>query len=105
MPNKKKRVVKKALKKARKNTTVDPIMKKVAGKTQDPVRSGSAGSGKITKTTKAAKLRGLQSKVTSTRVKKKIQTVNKAAKKGIDQELGPGIGMTGIPCSKAVLIK
>lgn len=88
MPNKKKRVYKRALRKARKNTTVDPYLKNIAGKTQDPVRSGSAGSGKITKTTKAAKLRGAQSKVTSTRVKKKIQTVNKAAKKGIDTLMG-----------------
>ena len=88
MPNKKKRVYKKALRKARKNTTVDPIMKKVAGKTQDPVRSGSAGSGKVTKTTKAAELRGAYGKVTSTRVKKKIQTAKKTSKKAMDTLMG-----------------
>ena len=54
------------------------IMAKVVGRTQDPVKSGSAGSGKITKTTDAAKVRGAYSKVTSTRVKKKIQTANAA---------------------------
>tara|TARA_R110002012_G_scaffold197780_1_gene366432 strand:+ start:147 stop:452 length:306 start_codon:yes stop_codon:yes gene_type:complete len=48
----KKRKVKKIIKNAKKNTTVSPVMKKVASRTQDPVRSGSAGSGKVKKTTK-----------------------------------------------------
>ena len=88
MPNKKKRVYKRALKKARKNTTVDPYLKKIASKTQDPVRSGSAGSGKVTKTTDAAKVRGAYGKVTSTRVKKKIQTAKKASKRAVDTLMG-----------------
>lgn len=53
-PKKIKRKTKKTVRKLKKGKGVDPqaaaIMKKVAGKTQDPVRSGSAGSGKVTKT-------------------------------------------------------
>ncbi len=51
----KKRKAKKTIKNAKKNTTVSPVMKKVASRTQDPVRSGSAGSGKIKKTPKTKK--------------------------------------------------
>ena len=51
---KKKKSTKKTVRKLKKGKGVDPqaaaVMKKVAGKTQDPVRSGSAGSGKVTKT-------------------------------------------------------
>jgi len=49
----KKRKAKKTIRKAKKNTTVNPIIKNIASRTQDPVRSGSAGSGKVTKTTKS----------------------------------------------------
>ena len=52
----KKRKAKKTIKNAKKNTTVSPVMKKVASKTQDPVRSGSAGSGKVTKSKKLTAL-------------------------------------------------
>ena len=64
------------------------IMKNIVSRTQDPVRSGSAGSGKITKTTDAAKVRGAYSIVTPTRVKKKIQTAKKASKKAVDSLMG-----------------
>ena len=48
----KKRKAKKTIRNAKKNTTVSPYMKSITSKTQDPVRSGSAGSGSVKKTPK-----------------------------------------------------
>tara|TARA_R110000822_G_scaffold43649_1_gene117677 strand:+ start:1324 stop:1641 length:318 start_codon:yes stop_codon:yes gene_type:complete len=95
MPDNKKakRAGKKVIRKIKRGKDVQSqsskdVMSKVVRRTQDPVKSGSAGSGKITKTTDAAKVRGAYSKVTSTRVKKKIQTAKKASKKAVDSLMG-----------------
>ena len=89
---KKKKSTKKTVRKLKKGKGVDPqaaaIMKKIAGKTSDPVKSGSAGSGKITKTTSRQKVTGAGQSNLSTRMKKKLQSTKKAIKKGVDTFMG-----------------
>lgn len=89
---KRKKSTKKTVRKLKKGKGVDPqaaaVMKKVAGKTQDPVRSGSAGSGKITKTTTRAKIQAPGQSAMSTRAKKNLVTAKKRVKKTIDTVMG-----------------
>jgi len=55
------------------------IMAKVVGRTQDPVRGGSAGSGSVKKTTTQQKIQGKTQSLLSTRAKKKVIAINKAS--------------------------
>ena len=64
------------------------IMAKVVGRTTDPARGGSAGSGSIKKTTALQKVQGKTQSVLSTRAKKKVVSVNKAVKKGLGYSKG-----------------
>jgi len=84
----KKRKAKKTIRNAKKNTTVSPYMKSIASRTKDPVKSGSAGSGKITKTTTRKKVDGVLQKPLSTRMKKTDQTAKKTRKKVVDTVFG-----------------
>jgi len=81
----KKRKAKKTIRKAKKNTTVNPYIKSIASRTQDPVKGGS---GSITKTTTRQKVDGALQKPYSTRVKKKIQSAGKTTKKIVDSVMG-----------------
>jgi len=89
---KRKKSTKKTVRKLKKGKGVDPqaaaVMKKVAGKTSDPVKSGSAGSGKITKTTSRQKVQSTLQKPLSTRAKKLNQTAKKRVKGAIDAVMG-----------------
>ena len=79
MPDNKKakRAGKKVIRKIKRGKDVQSqsskdVMSKVVRRTQDPVKSGSAGSGSIKKTPKT----------------KKIQTAKKASKKAVDSLMG-----------------
>jgi len=87
----KKRKVKKAIKnadKSGKTAASEAYLSKIVSRTKDPVKSGSAGSGSITKPTTRQKVEGTLQKPYSTRVKKTLQSVNKATKKGVDTVMG-----------------
>tara|TARA_R110000744_G_scaffold52468_7_gene112433 strand:- start:1478 stop:1840 length:363 start_codon:yes stop_codon:yes gene_type:complete len=87
----KKRKVKKAIKRADKSgktAASAAYLKNIVSRTTDPVKSGSSGSGSITKTTTRQKVEGALQKPYSTRVKKALQSQNKAVKKGVDAVMG-----------------
>tara|TARA_R100000935_G_scaffold45218_2_gene68302 strand:- start:5954 stop:6391 length:438 start_codon:yes stop_codon:yes gene_type:complete len=86
MPDNKKakRAGKKAIRKIKRGKDIQSqsskdTMAKVVGRTQDPVRSGSAGSGSVKKTTTQQKIQGKTQSLLSTRAKKKVIAINKAS--------------------------
>jgi len=87
----KKRKVKKSIKNANKSgktAASAAYLNKIVSRTKDPVKSGSSGSGSITKTTTRQKVDGTLQKPYSTRVKKKIQSASKNTKKVVDTVMG-----------------
>tara|TARA_R110002012_G_scaffold230037_1_gene402707 strand:+ start:250 stop:549 length:300 start_codon:yes stop_codon:yes gene_type:complete len=81
----KKRKAKKTIRKAKKNTIVSPEMKKIASRTQDPVKGGS---GSIKKTTTGQKIRGKAQSALSTRAKKNLSSGNKILSKTLGYSKG-----------------